>query len=339
MLQNIIINKSGSESDDGQKILFSSPTSWEPAGENLIVYKNNQIITNYTVIDANTIKLATKAVVSDNFQLVITQIIDPSGLYSEDDRMHQVDAIYKKMQGKAKTSIQKRYTEETLASNLHMHSQDIWVSPIVVDPQQAANQSVATLHTLSLLAEDLTVPNHLGWNSNITDWIPPRYGKSYIVRIYDRNGAEIPSSDPMGWDFDYQAGYLSIKNSFTYATPLKITGYQYVGKYGVGELTNWKDPVFDIKSMPLLNNLDGDLRLVLDENRIYRFDGGLNKWDKLEYGSDRFKDPVATKSLLPAQAITGDITLVLDENNLYVWADQWLLLTGRSFSPDDYYEK
>lgn len=355
MIRNIQVTKKGSESDNSSKTLFSSPNSWEQDGANLVLYKNNKPLVrdrDYEVQDENTIILSSAATTSDEFSFIITQIVDPSEMYSHDERMHQLDKINKKIEGKAQTSIDKRVTEETIPSKFIIHSKDIWTSKISDSISVAQREQVAIARTLFTLAEDKTVADGKGWfatsdgkmSGRLINWIPPQFGQSYTIRLYDANNNEIPSSDSMRWSWDYQAGYLIIENDFTYQTPFKISGFQYGGRFGVGSLTHWKEPVFSLDDLPLYHNDDGDIRLILTENKFYRFDSIASKWDPLNYGSSSFLDPVLNKEDLPdVNNMRGDIRLVLDESNLYVWDDayglsgSWVLLTGQGFDPSNYY--
>lgn len=355
MIRNIQITRKGSESTDSAKTLFSSPNSWDENGANLLLYKNNQLLIkdrDYEIQDEYTVKLLSSAKSTDEINFIITQIIDPSEMSSYNERMHQLDRINKKLDGKTQTSINKRSTEETIPSKFIIHSNDIWSSKISDNTATAQKESTAQPFIKLILTEDKTVSDKKGWFSSvdgklsgrIINWIPPEFGKSYIIRLYDAIGNEIPSSDPMGWKWDYQAGYLIIENDFTYQTPFKISGFKYTGKYGVNTGNYWKEPIFSVSDLPAYHNDDGDIRLILTENKFYRFDSLQNRWETLDYGSKSFADPVLTRSELPSSNNQrGDIRLVMDESNLYVWDDayglngSWVLLTGQGFDPANYY--
>ncbi len=357
MIKNIQITKKGNEANNSQKTIFSSPSSWEENGANLVLYKNSTPLVadrDYEVQDPYTIKLLSAAKTSDELNFIITQIIDPSEMLSHDERMQQLDKIDKKMEGKAQTSIDKRAIEETIPSKFIIHSQDIWTSNISNNVAEAQQEHTAIPVYQLILEEDVTVAHKKGWfatndgdlSGRITDWIPPNFGNNYIIRLFDSMNNEIPSSDSMNWRWDYQAGYLVIENDFEYETPFKVTGFKYDGRYGVGSLTNWKEPVFSVADFPIYHNDDGDIRLVRTENKFYRFDSLANKWDPLNYGSSSFRDPVINvNSLSQINNMRGDIRLVLDESNLYVWDDtygpsgSWILLTGQGFDPSNYYDK
>jgi len=355
MIRNIQITRKGNESIDSAKTLFLSPNSWSEDGANLVLYKNNQILIknkDYEIQDEYTVKLLSSAKSTDEINFIITQIVDPSEMYSYDERIHQLDRINKKLDGKTQTSIDKRSTEETIPSKFIIHSNDIWSSKISENSATAQKEGVAQPFVRLILTEDKTVADKKGWFSStdnklsgrVINWIPSGFGQSYTIRLYDAIGNEIPSSDPMNWKWDYQAGYLIIENNFLYQTPFRISGFKYVGKFGVNTGNYWKEPVFAVSDLPIYHNDDGDIRLILTENKFYRFDSLQKRWETLDYGSKSFADPVLTKSELPSlDNQRGDIRLVMDESNLYVWDDayglngSWVLLTGQSFDPRNYY--
>ena len=108
MIRNIQITRKGSESADSAKTLFSSPNNWDENGANLLLYKNNQLLIkdrDYEIQDEYTVKLLSSAKSTDEINFIITQIIDPSEISSYDERMHQLDRINKKLDGKTQTSI------------------------------------------------------------------------------------------------------------------------------------------------------------------------------------------------------------------------------------------
>ena len=90
----------------------------------------------------------------------------------------------------------------------------------------------------------VALENHAGnWSSGSADisqvlkgFIGPKYGKQYLVKVFDGDDNEIPQLDTSDWTFDYSSGVLvfnSATRSESGATPMdsiKIKVYQYVGK-------------------------------------------------------------------------------------------------------------
>lgn len=356
MIENIVISKVGSESSDRKT--FTTTHQWNKTGANLIVYLNNIIKekgSDYNIIDENTLEFSSALKNSDEVKFVITNFEDPSGHRSLDDRMYELDRLNKKAEGKAQTSIEKRPDEEAFVSQNIITASQIWIDEISSRPSQAEEDGVAKKQVDVRLYEDVTVPQHKGWYASksesledrILDWIDPRFGKYYSIRLFDGKMTEIPSSDPIGWKWDYYAGYLTIQNpDHNYSFPFYVTGYKYVGEKALDQLATWKEPVFSTQFLPLYHNDDGDIRLVLTENVFYRFDAIAKMWRPLNYGSDTLKNPVTKETNLPeSNNERGDLRLVLESNDLYVWDDtfgengEWVLLTGQSFSPENYYTK
>lgn len=355
MIENIVVSKAGSESDDRKT--FSLSHTWESSGSNLIIYLNDKIKdrdVDYSVINENTISFNKTLKNSDVVRFVITKFEDPSGNTDLDSRINDLDRLSKLSQGKTQTSIYKRPDEEGVVTQQIITASQVWIDEISEDPVQAQEDGVARLYQKLQLQEDITVADHKGWyasqdeliENRILEWIDPRFGRLYNVRLYDNADREIPSSDPMGWNWDYYSGYLTISNDFSYIRPFYITGYQYIGEKALNQLATWKEPVFSTSFLPYYHNDDGDIRLVLTENVFYRWDSIANMWRELNYGSDTLKNPVVSRDTLPlSNNQRGDLRLVLEDSDLYVWDDtigddgDWKVITGYSFSPENYYQK
>lgn len=355
MVENIVISLSGSESQD--KKTFSSSQHWEPTGANLIVYVNNSIKTkdDYTVLDENSIQFNSKLKTTDEIKFLITKIVDQSNLYHLEDRIFQLDRVDKRQQSKVQSTIEKRAEEERFSTYDILSTSEIWASEIPEEAAQAEQNGVAKFHNMIQLFEDRTVSRQKGWfasrdgslEERITDWIPPKFGRIYSARLFDDRGMEIPTSDPIGWKWDYAAGYLTLKSHIhAYKTPFRIMAYQYIGKFADSIASYWKDPVFSRSFLPLYHNEDGDTRLILTENRLLRFDAIAKMWRELDYGSNILKDPVLRFDSLPDLGNErGDLRLVLEDNDIYIWDDtsgedgEWVIMTGQSFSPENFYNK
>jgi len=347
-----MVTKSGSESDNAPlKTQFSSSTQWETGGENLVVYKNGSIIQkglHYSILSTSQIQLASSAVDADQICMIITKF------KSDEIDIASLDRSVKKLEGKTQTSLDKNVWEETISSPMIVHSNDVWASDIPETPANAVAAGTALLYDHLELIEDTTVAGKKGWYASnnglitgrMSGWIPQKFGQGYTARLYDANNVEIPSSSPIGWKWDYASGYLFIENSHTFTTPFKIKAYVYtgekIGQYG-GSGSFWKPPMPTLSNLPLAGNTNGDIRLVLDENIIYRWDGTQTKWVRTTYGSQAFKDPVGTKSALPyVDNKDGDLRLVLDENGIYRWSDSthsWMPVVTPHNHDGSYYLK
>jgi len=317
MIENVIVTKNGSEADDSQNTIFSSSTPWENNGANLIVYLNGSIEdkNNYTIIDPYRLKFNTPIVDNDEIQFLITKL----NLRFQS----QVDKFDKKIQGKTQTSISKRDYEETIPSKIITHADEIWSSTIPETPNEASNFGVARRFYMKELTQDVTVSGKKGWyassngmlSGRIQDWIPPKFGQGYYIRLYDFNGDEIVSSDTIEWSWDYSSGYLTLLNPHNYTTPFKISGYQYIGGYGIDldGVSHWKNPVPEYEHLPIDGNIHGDARIVLSDNSIWRWDGEKSIWIKLI--SSVIKESVQSiEDLGSVNSSEGDIRLVISKN-------------------------
>jgi hypothetical protein len=135
----------------------------------------------------------------------------------------------------------KFFFNEFGADTINVHAQDIWAEEIPFnDPAQTVALGRAEERTLFVLTEDLSVPNSQSWKAEepvgtrLRDWISDKYGEDFNIRLFDGSDSEIFTTDPLGWFFDYQTGILTFNNPLSYPTPLKITGYRYVGLKGAG---------------------------------------------------------------------------------------------------------
>jgi len=151
------------------------------------------------------------------------------------------DRSFKTLINKETTdSNNKFYFNELGADTINVHAQDIWAEVIPFnDPAQAVLLGRAAEHTLFELTEDLTVLDHQSWKAEnppgtrLKDWISDKYGSDFNVRLFDGSDSEIFTTDPLDWFFDYQTGILTFNGTLTRPTPLKITGYRYIGIKGI----------------------------------------------------------------------------------------------------------
>ena len=103
--------------------------------------------------------------------------------------------------------------------------------------------------------EDLGASDNRTWKTNLTDWIPPEFGATYLVSVYIDNdnatspqstgtqifaaGASSTSNDE--WFFDYQSGVLhfigiNLPTAITTGVTGKsifVSGARYIGKFGI----------------------------------------------------------------------------------------------------------
>jgi len=150
----------------------------------------------------------------------------------------KTDLAFKKLVGKEYTSTAKEWYEEFSTKEFNLHSTDIWVETIPSTPP-SIDTSIIKIYTSLVLKEDHTVSNHKAWlaedplGTRIGNFIPPRFGIGYAVRVYDGNDNEIPTTDDSHWFFDYTNGILVFDyNPAIYSwntNYMKIKAYRYIG--------------------------------------------------------------------------------------------------------------
>ncbi len=165
------------------------------------------------------------------------------------------DFSYKKLQDRRVTSDKKEWYEEFPDHSHILYAHDTWADVIPNDPP-TSNNSIITVYqsstTLLTLKVDETVRYNKTWfavtnssasydfsisddpsNYRLKNFIPPKFGKKYEVRVYDNFNNEIPPTGEYEYIFDYKTGILIFKNNSPTNTPIKISGYRYTGNVGI----------------------------------------------------------------------------------------------------------
>lgn len=151
----------------------------------------------------------------------------------------ELDFVFKKLANREYTSTAKRWYEEVSGIPIKLKGSDVWIDNIPYPPPVLDTAVVQIFNTLSL-QEDLTTADQQSWKAEypvgnrIGSFIPPRYGHSYVIRVYDGNDDEIPIGDESAWFFDYEMGILTFENDpSNYGwddSVFKIKAYRYVGR-------------------------------------------------------------------------------------------------------------
>jgi len=179
------------------------------------------------------------------------------------------DISFKKLNSKRISSDLKSVFQEIGVRSLDIHNDDIKVDIIPSTPP-VSDTSVVKLYSGigHTLVEDVTVLNGLtffatllnspglgvtasnpigiGATSRLFNWIPDKYdalgtlpGAGYEIKLYDKDGVQVTSTDPSNWYFDYSTGILIFdqdtmsSGTVTARKPFSITGYRYVGGFGI----------------------------------------------------------------------------------------------------------
>lgn len=174
----------------------------------------------------------------------------------------KIDYLWKKLgysAAKTDTNANKKAVNEAIVSPLLIRGDKIWNQagniPTVIP---VSNSSIVTVYLGSNAiecVEDTTSTANRTWKTNTTDWIPPEFGSTYLVKVYtDTSGAANPTSTgtqlfPTGsgnddeWFFDYQAGLLhfignNLPSSVDGVNVVYIVGAVYVGAFGTSGGSN-----------------------------------------------------------------------------------------------------
>jgi len=143
----------------------------------------------------------------------------------------------------------KKATDEIIESDLIVKPSEIWnqVSSIPSN-KPASNVSVVLVYTDLECTEDTTSTSLRTWKTDLTNWIPPRFGSTYQIEVYvDSTGSTNATSNGTsvsingvnddGWYFDYQSGVLrfigtNLPGSLTAGKSVFISGARYTGTVG-----------------------------------------------------------------------------------------------------------
>ncbi len=170
----------------------------------------------------------------------------------------KVDYLFKKVGfgvTKTDTNANKLAPNESIASPLLLRGDKVWAEAgDIPSVKPSSDTDQVKLYTAVECTEDITATGNRTWKTDITDWIPPEFGSTYLVSVYihtsgDAAGAEVIANKVFvtgtnnndEWFFDYQSGVLNFigtnlpdGKSFT-GKSVYITGATYDGRFGVGD--------------------------------------------------------------------------------------------------------
>jgi len=141
----------------------------------------------------------------------------------------KIDYLWKKLgYGRTKTDVStiKDAVNESISSPLLIRGDNVWSqSNLIPGTIPGSSTSVVTLYPTSLPVEciaDITSSTNRTWKTNITDWIPPEIGSTYLVKVYVHTSGNAATAASSGtqliaagsgnndeWFFDYQSGTLN----------------------------------------------------------------------------------------------------------------------------------
>ena len=179
----------------------------------------------------------------------------------------QLDFLWKKVGfgvTKTDTAANKLAFNEAIPSPLLLRADKLWAQASEIpNARPDTTSSIVRIYKdgtgswtpTAKLIEDTAASDNRTWKTNLTDWIPPEFGSTYLVSVYIDNdnatspqstgtrifaaGASAISNDE--WFFDYQSGVLhfigtnlptAIASGVT-GKSIFISGARYVGKFGI----------------------------------------------------------------------------------------------------------
>lgn len=170
----------------------------------------------------------------------------------------KVDYLWKKLgygATKTDTNANKKAPNEAIASPLLLRADKVLQQASSIPATIPSSSSgVVTVYLGSNAietTEDTTASSDRTWKTGQTDWIPPEFGSTYLVKVYaDTTGAADPTSTGTQlfatgsgnndeWFFDYQSGVLhfigtNLPSEVDGTNVIYIVGARYTGTFGVG---------------------------------------------------------------------------------------------------------
>lgn len=172
----------------------------------------------------------------------------------------KVDYLFKKLGfgvSKTDTNANKLAANESIASPLLLRGDKVWQQAASIPGTKPSSTSgVVQVYSGASTVEcsaDITATTNRTWKTNLTDWIPPEFGSTYLVNVYVHTSSDAANAVSSGtklfitgsgnndeWFFDYQSGVLhfignNLPSGIDFSgKSIYITGARYVGTFGVG---------------------------------------------------------------------------------------------------------
>ena len=162
----------------------------------------------------------------------------------------KVDLLWKKVgfsKTKSDTNANKKAPNEAIVSDLIIKPAEVW-SDVGSIPATIpnANTTVLRIYTELETTEDGTATNNRTWKTNTTNWVPPKFGATYQLKVYvDSAGSGNPASNGTQlfetgsgnddeWYFDYQSGTLNfigtnLPSGVSDGNSIFVSGAKYQG--------------------------------------------------------------------------------------------------------------
>jgi len=172
----------------------------------------------------------------------------------------KTDYLFKKLGfgiTKTDTNSNKAAANESIASPLLLRGDKVWQqASSIPGTKPSSTTGVTTVYTGGTTVEctaDITASTNRTWKTDLTDWIPPEFGSTYLVNVYVHDSSDASNAEDISnklfitgsgnddeWFFDYQSGMLHFIGDnlpdgvdFT-GKSIYIAGARYTGAFGVG---------------------------------------------------------------------------------------------------------
>ena len=245
----------------------------------------------------------------------------------------KIDYLFKKIgygATKTDTNANKLAANEAIPSPLLLRGDKVWAEAGNIPAVKPTTDTVQVkLYNAIECIEDITSTGNRTWKTNITDWITPEFGSTYLVSVYvhdanDSAGAEslankvfvTGSGNNDEWFFDYQSGVLNFigdnlpdGRSFT-GKSVYISGAVYQGRFGVGDATVTQglqdqiDSILQNTDPAALDSLSEIVTAFQSADSAFATTSELNNLETLLRNDLAFP----STNIEPAQTFTGDGT-------------------------------
>ena len=172
----------------------------------------------------------------------------------------KIDYLFKKLgygASKTDTNSNKLAPNEAIPSPLLIRGDRVWQqSSSIPSVKPSSTSSIVQIYAGSTAVEcsaDGTATTNRTWKTNLTGWIPPQFGSTYIANIFIHTSGDAANAGVIGnkvfvtgsgnsdeWFFDYESGLVNFigtnlpdGKSFS-GKSVYIEAARYVGTYGVG---------------------------------------------------------------------------------------------------------
>jgi len=154
----------------------------------------------------------------------------------------KVSIGFKKVIGQDPRAKDNEFYEETAGGGINLSADRVWSEDVDSTPATCVSAGACQAYTLFTLTQDTTVNYKKGWcaassgdcvtGTRLRDWVPPKFGSAYTLKLYDQADAQVFTTDTITWYWDYEAGYLTLDcagTSCVIPTGFKVTAWRYVG--------------------------------------------------------------------------------------------------------------